>query len=50
MSETYLPQEARYDYEGRCWWCGDPATTGEHKFKRSDLKRSFGPGAWRGAD
>ncbi|UPK75698.1 hypothetical protein MU582_03375 [Nocardioidaceae bacterium SCSIO 66511] len=22
-----------------CWWCGDPETTGEHKFKHSDLKR-----------
>src|SRR3954452_19614094 len=23
----------------RCWWCGDAATTREHKYKRSDLKR-----------
>jgi hypothetical protein len=25
-----------------CWICGDPATTGEHKAKRSDLKAVFG--------
>lgn len=25
---------------GLCWWCGtEPATTGEHKFKRSDMAR-----------
>lgn len=29
-----------------CWWCGQPADTGEHKFKRSDLHRAFGRGAW----
>lgn len=23
----------------KCWWCGEPATTGEHKVKRSDLAR-----------
>ena len=32
MSET-LPE---------CWICGDPATTGEHKTKRSDLRSVFG--------
>jgi hypothetical protein len=32
----------------KCWWCGAPATTGEHKFKRSDLARAFGDGTWRG--
>ena len=25
-----------------CWICGDPATTGEHKTKRSDLRDVFG--------
>ncbi len=25
-----------------CWVCGDPATTGEHKTKRSDLRAVFG--------
>lgn len=24
---------------GRCWWCGDPATTEEHRFKLSTLRR-----------
>jgi len=28
--------------EPLCWICGDPATTGEHKAKRSDLKAVFG--------
>lgn len=41
-----LKDYQRYDYQGRCWWCGDLATTGEHKFKRSDLVRMFGAGAW----
>lgn len=27
---------------GRCWWCGDVATTSEHKFKHSDLRRVAG--------
>ena len=25
-----------------CWICGDPATTAEHKTKKSDLKSAFG--------
>ncbi len=29
----------------RCWICGAPATTGEHKIKRSDLQRVHGRGA-----
>lgn len=29
-----------------CWWCGAPANSGEHKFKRSDLVRAFGGGEW----
>lgn len=24
---------------GTCWWCGAPADSREHKFKRSDLAR-----------
>ena len=24
-----------------CWWCGNPATTREHKYKKSQLKRCF---------
>jgi hypothetical protein len=26
----------------KCWICGGPATTGEHKTKRSDLRSAFG--------
>lgn len=25
-----------------CWWCGDNGNSGEHKFKKSDLKSEFG--------
>ena len=25
--------------DGKCWWCGAVATTREHKFKHSDLRR-----------
>jgi hypothetical protein len=33
-----------------CWWCQErPATTGEHKFKRSDLAREHGRGELVGA-
>jgi hypothetical protein len=24
----------------RCWWCGAPATSGEHKFKRQAIPRN----------
>jgi hypothetical protein len=27
---------------GKCWWCGAPADSREHKLKRSDLVREFG--------
>ena len=27
---------------GTCWWCGAPANSREHKYKRSDLVREFG--------
>lgn len=27
----------------KCWWCGNLADSGEHIFKKSDLKRIFGP-------
>ncbi len=29
----------RHAPDGRCWWCGGVATTREHKFKHSDLRR-----------
>lgn len=29
--------------DGRCWWCRErPATTGEHKYKQTDLARLMG--------
>ena len=43
-----MPAELRYDYGGRCWWCGGVADSREHKWKRSDLVRMFGPGPYRG--
>lgn len=44
-----LSQAYRYDYAGHCWWCGQVADSGEHKYKRSDLVRVFGKGPWKGA-
>jgi hypothetical protein len=38
----------RYDYAGRCWWCGGTGDSGEHKYKRTDLVREFGIGPWKG--
>jgi hypothetical protein len=32
---------------GTCWWCGNPANSREHKFKRTDIERWFGPGPYR---
>ena len=40
----------RYDYAGACWWCGRPADSREHKHKRTDVKRMYGSGPWRGED
>jgi hypothetical protein len=31
-----------------CWWCGSPADSREHKFKRSDLVRAYGLPPYRG--
>lgn len=30
-----------HDYGSACWWCGAIATTGEHKYKKTDIKREF---------
>jgi 5-methylcytosine-specific restriction endonuclease McrA len=43
-----LPPEHRYDYGGRCWWCGAVADSREHKHKKSDLIREFGSGPYLG--
>jgi hypothetical protein len=36
MGKSIRPQP------GVCWWCGSPADSREHKYKRSDLVREFG--------
>ena len=46
--EGLLAPAYRYDYAGRCWWCGQAADSGEHKYKRTDIVRGFGKGPWRG--
>jgi hypothetical protein len=33
---------------GKCWWCGAPADSREHKVKRSDLVREFGKPPYSG--
>jgi len=38
----------KHDYTGTCWWCGNDAGTGEHKFKRTDLIKYFGRGPYQG--
>jgi hypothetical protein len=43
-----LPVDIRYDYAGRCWWCGLPADSREHRYKKSDVVREFGKGPWQG--
>lgn len=40
--------------DGKCWWCGAPATTAEHKYKARDLRRvqgaSIEDGVYRSAE
>lgn len=45
--DGFLPRTAMthllVEHDGICWWCRSrPATTGEHKFKASDLVRLMG--------
>lgn len=35
-----------HDYIDKCWWCSNNADSGEHRFKRSDIIREFGRGAY----
>jgi hypothetical protein len=44
-----VPPQHRYDYGGRCWWCGAAADSREHKHKKTDLAREFGSGPYIGA-
>ncbi len=34
----------------RCWWCGAPADSREHKFKQAELRMNNGRGPWSGDD
>jgi hypothetical protein len=43
-----VPRQHRFDYGGRCWWCGAVADSREHKHKKADLTRDFGPGPYVG--
>lgn len=46
-SRPFRPKALRvHDYEGACWWCGAPANSAEHRYKRTDLVREFGPTAF----
>jgi hypothetical protein len=47
-SSLEVPRHHRYDYGGLCWWCGATADSREHKYKRTDLTRTFGPGPYVG--
>ena len=37
-----VPASTRYNYQGRCWWCGDDANSREHKWKKSELNALYG--------
>jgi hypothetical protein len=42
VSKPSIPRNPEFDHllqppSGLCWWCGAPATTREHKYKRTDL-------------
>lgn len=39
----FVPRGVLYDYEGICWWCGDTASSREHKWKKSEIKALYGP-------
>lgn len=41
-----VPDEHLYDYDGICWWCGSPANSREHKWKRSEVAQIFGRGSY----
>ena len=40
----------KHDYEDLCWWCGNAADSGEHKYKKADLVREFGKGPYKDAN
>jgi tetratricopeptide (TPR) repeat protein len=38
----------RHDYGKQCWWCGNPANSQEHRYKKADITRLFGKGPYKG--
>jgi hypothetical protein len=34
------------NYEGKCWWCGSNANSGEHKIKKTDFTSVYGNGPY----
>ena len=45
---SYLKAFTSSSIPSRCWICGSPATTGEHKIKRADITRAYGRGPYKG--
>lgn len=41
-----LPLDLQHDYQGKCWWCGQPADSKEHRYKKTDVVKAFGAGPW----
>lgn len=35
---------------GKCWICGNPASSREHRLKKADIIRAYGRGPYRGED
>jgi hypothetical protein len=48
LSGVAIEPALRLIEPGKCWWCGDPADSREHKLKRSDLVREFGGPPYHG--
>jgi hypothetical protein len=40
----------RHSYGQECWWCGSPADSQEHKYKKTDITRLFGKGQYTDQD
>lgn len=45
---SHQPQhpQMQHSYQGSCWWCASPADSREHRYKKTDVVRAFGPGPW----
>ncbi len=40
----------RHTYGQQCWWCGNPADSQEHRYKKADINRLLGRGPYKGQD